>query len=196
MENTMKLPEVKNADKYTGLYVVDFGDHCGVGFTAEEVAELLESEQFADVQVYRVHRAKPDGTMELKGVTKETFQLEAGMFFYANDEQTARTDFQHLTAWADEHLPPARCKVHLANKGDSFVTALIYPAEFDDAFSRWLLDADYRTAGQVEGGTGAVQRYYDATEEILERKNLWPASSIEYFQGESLMEATNRAIVR
>ena len=175
---------------------MDFGDHCGVGFTAEEVAELLESEQFADVQVYKVHRANPDGTMELKGVSKETFQLEAGMFFYAADEATAQADFQRLTAWADEQLPPARCKVHLANTGETYVTALIYPAEFDDAFSRWLLDGNYRTAGQVEGGTGAVQRYYEANWDVLERKKLWPASSIEHLQGEALMEATNRAIVR
>ena len=45
----MKLPEIKEANKYTGLYVVDFGDHCGVGFTAGEIAELLESERFAVV---------------------------------------------------------------------------------------------------------------------------------------------------
>ncbi|MHC5199634.1 MAG: hypothetical protein ACYSO1_05925 [Planctomycetota bacterium] len=190
------MPEVKNADKYTGLYVVDFSDHCGVGFVADEVAELLESEQFANVQVYKVHRANPDGTMELKGVNKEVFQLEAGMFFHAADETTARADFQRLTAWADEQLPPARCKVHLAGSGDSFITALIYPAEFDDAFSGWLLDANYRTAGQVEGGTAATQRYYDAAAEIIERKNLWPASSVDYLHGEALMEATNRAIVR
>jgi hypothetical protein len=192
----MKLPDIQNADKYTGLYVVDFGGHCGVGFTATEVAELLESEQFADIQVYKVHRANPDDTMELAGVNKETFQLEAGMFFYAADETTARADFERLTVWADENLPPARCKVHLANNGDSYVTALIYPAEFDEAFSRWLLDGDFRTAGQVEGGTGATQRYYDAAPEVLERKQLWPTSSIEHLQGQALMEATNRAIVR
>ena len=192
----MKLPDIKNADKYTGLYVVDFGDHCGVGFTAEEVAELLESEQFEDVQVYKVHRANPDGTMELKGVPQQTFQLETGLFFYAADAEIAQTDFERLAAWADQQLPPARCKVHLANNGDSFVTALIYPAEFDDAFSGWLLDGNYRTAGQVEGGAGAVKRYYDAAPNVFERKQLWPASSIEHLQGEALMEATNRAIVR
>ena len=192
----MKLPEIKEADKYTGLYVVDFGDHCAVGFTAEEVAELLESEQFATVQAYKVHRANPDGTMELKGLSKETFQLEAGMFFYANDAETAQDDYQRLLAWADEQLPPARCKVHLANNGDSYVTALVYPAEFDDAFSRWLLDGNYRTAGQVEGGTSATQRYYDAVPEVLDRKQLWPASSIEHLQGKMLFEATKRAIVR
>lgn len=192
----MNLPEFKNADKYTGLYVVDFGDHCGVGFTAEEVAELLESKQFAEVQIYKIHRANPDGTMELKGVNKDTFQLEAGMVFYAADETTAKNDHQRLLAWADEQLPPARCKVHLANTGESFVTALIYPAEYDDAFSRWLLDGSYQTAGQVEGGTGAVQRYYDVAEEILERKNLWPDSAIEHLQGQALVNATKRVIVR
>ncbi len=192
----MKLPEIKEANKYTGLYVVDFGDHCGVGFTAEEVAELLESEQFADVQIYKVHRANPDGTMELAGISKQTFQLEAGMFFYAGDETTARADFERLTAWADTQLPPARCKVQLAESGDTFVTALIYPAELDDAFSGWLLDANYRTAGQVEGGAGAAGRYYEADWVVLERKQLWPASSIEPLQGEALLEATNRAIVR
>lgn len=192
----MKLPDIKNADKYTGLFVVDFGDHCGVGFLADEVAELLESEQFADVQVYKVHRAKPDGTMELKGVNKETFQLEAGMFFYAADEQAAKADFDRLAAWGEAQLPPARCKVHLTHTGDAYMTALIYPAEYDDVFSKWLLDGNYRTAGQVEGGTGAAQRYYDVAADIIERKNLWPASSVEGLHGEALMEAANRAIVR
>jgi hypothetical protein len=192
----MKLPEVKNADKYTGLYVVDFGDHCGVGFTAEEVAELLESEQFADAQVYKIHRANPDGTMELKGVPQQTFGLEAGMFFYAADETTAKDDYHRLLAWADEQLPPSRCKVHLANAGELFVTALIYPAEYDDVFSRWLLDGNYDTTGQVQGGVGAVQRYYDHSEDILEQKTLWPALAMKHLQGEALAEATKRALVR
>jgi len=192
----MKLPEINDADKYTGLYVIDFGDHCGVGFTAEEVAELLESERFADVQVYKVHRANPDGTMELKGVPHETFTLEAGMFFHAADEITAQADYERLLEWAEGQLPPARCKVHLANTDDWYITALIYPAEFDEAFSRWLLDGDYRTAGQVEGGTGAVERYYQAGWNVLQREQLWPASSIEHLQGQALLEATNRAIVR
>lgn len=192
----MKLPDIQNADKYTGLYVVDFGDHCGVGFTAEEVAELLESEKFADAQVYKIHRASPDGTMELKGVPRQTFGLEAGMFFYAADGTTANDDYHRLLAWADEQLPPSRCKVHLANAGELFVTALIYPAEYDDAFSRWLLEGHYFTTGQVEAGIGAVMRYYDHTEDILERKTLWPASAMEHFQGEALVEATKRALVR
>ena len=36
----MKLPKLQTPEKYVGLYVFDFGDHAGVGFTADEVAEL------------------------------------------------------------------------------------------------------------------------------------------------------------
>jgi len=47
----MKLPKLEKPDKYVGLYVFDFGDHVGVGFAAEEVAELLESEKYRDGKV-------------------------------------------------------------------------------------------------------------------------------------------------
>ena len=192
----MKLPQVQEASKYVGLYVVDFGDHSGVGFTAAEVAELLESEQFADVHVYNIHRASPDGTLELKGVAPQTFELEAGMLFYAGDEASGRGDYARLLAWADEQLPPGRCKVHLATADGAFLTALIYPAEYDDEFSRWLLDGQYRTAGMVEGGASAVAGYYGREPKVLERTQLWPAESLESLHGEALFEAARRAIVR
>ena len=192
----MKLPEVKEATKYVGLYVVDFGDHSGVGFAAAEVAELLDSEQFADVHIYKIHRAYPDGKMELKGVSPEAFSLEAGMFFYAEDEETARNDFSRLIEWSQKQLPPSRCKVHLAKMNESYLTTLIYPAEFDHEFSRWLLDGNYRTAGAAEGGISVVQGYYEKRPKILKQKQLWPETAMESLHGETLFEATKRAIVR
>ena len=72
----MKLPEVKNGEKYVGLYIVDFGESTSVGFTAEEVGELLESKKFGGIKVYKIYNAYPDGRMELRGVVNETFQLE------------------------------------------------------------------------------------------------------------------------
>jgi hypothetical protein len=53
----MKLPELEKSEKYVGLYIFDFGDHTGVGFTAQEVAELLESEKYRDGKVYKIHKA-------------------------------------------------------------------------------------------------------------------------------------------
>ena len=193
----MKLPTIQDAKRYTGLYAVDFGTQSSVGFTALEVAELLESEQFREVKVYKIHNASPDGRMELVGVRNETFQLEAGMFFYAADEKTARDDFKRLTNIAVACAAPSRAKVHLAKLSDNeFITALIYPAEYDAEFSRWLLDNKYRTTGAAEGGTSAVERYYQTQKEILAQQQLWAADSFEQLTGAELLAATKRAMVR
>lgn len=193
----MKLPEMKNTNKYTGLYVVDFGDHSGVGFTAEEVAELLESEKFKDVKVYKIYKAYPDGKMELKGVPSGIFQLEAGMFFYETDETTARDDYKKLVNSAVKQAPPTKAKVHLAKYSDEkYVTALIYPAEQNDEISRWLLDIDYKTAGTAEGGIEAAKRYYTDKPEILERHQLFSEQQFENLMGERLLAATKLSYVR
>ena len=192
----MKLAQVSEPERYVGLYVVDFGDHSAVGFNAEEVAELLDSEQYADAKVYRIYRAMPDGTMELRGVAAQTFQKEAGMFFYADDEAAARGDYERLLLWAAKKLPPARCKVHLARWNETYVTALIYPAEYDDAVSSWLIDGGYKTAGLVQAGSDAVRQYYAHGGEILEQSQLWPQKSIETLRGSELFEAARRAVVR
>ncbi len=193
----MKLPEVKNSERYLGLYVVDFGDHSGVGFTADEVAELLDSEKFKHVKVFKIHNAYPDGRMELKGVRPEIFQLEMGMFFYSQDTETARDDYKRLTNLAIRQAPPGRAKVHLAKYDDArFVTALIYPAECDDEFSRWLLDGEYKTAGAAQGGIEAVRQYYDDAPQVLQRHQLFGRSSYANRTGEQLLAATKIAVQR
>ena len=193
----MKLAELKNPEKYAGLYVVDFGDHSGVGFTAPEVAELLESESFKGVKVYKIYKAYPDGRMELKGVPAETFELEAGMFFYSADCDAAEKDFKALLDLAIIAAPPGRAKVHLGRCDQScFVTALIFPAEYNDEFSQWLLDGDYKTEGAVEGGIGATQSYYQQAPEILKRYQLLPNSAYESRTGEELLKSIKLAVQR
>ena len=193
----MKLPELKEPEKYAGLYIFDFGEHVGVGFTAEEVAELLESERYKDGKVYKIHRACPDGKLELKGVPAQTFRLEAGMFFYSADLETAKRDFKQLVNSAVGAAPPCRAKVHLAKYGgQKFAVALIYPAEYDDEVSSWLLSCDYKTAGAAEGGAEAVQRYYDANCEILKRHQLFGQSAFESRTGEQLLANLKRAVQR
>ncbi len=193
----MKLPEVKNSEKYVGLYVVDFGDHSGTGFTAQEVAELLESEKFKHIKVYKIHNAYPDGRMELKGIPAQIFQLEMGMFFYSSDSESAQVNFKQLIDLAVKLAPPARAKVHLAKYAEEeFVTALIYPAEYDDEFSRWLIEGNYKTAGAAEGGIEAVQRYYDRKDKILDRHQLFGQSSYESRTGEELLTSVKLAVQR
>ena len=201
----MKLPKLQKPDEYVGLYIFDFGEHAGVGFTAEEVSELLESEKYKDCKAYKIHRAYPDGKLELKGIRAEIFQLEVGMFFYSGALETARADFKGLVNLAVKAAPPCRAEVHLARLtsgglskyGDEkFVAALIYPAEYDDEISSWLLDGEYKTSGAAEGGSEAVQRYYDYKPEILERHQLFGKSELMSRTGQELLACLKLAVQR
>ena len=193
----MKLPELKNSEKYVGLYIFDFGDHAGVGFTAEEVAELFESEKYKNCKAYKIHRAYPDGRLELKGVRPEIFQLEAGMFFYSNGLEIAKVNFKGLVNLAVKSAPPCRAKLHLARyTNEKFVTAIVYPAEYDDQISAWLSDGDYKTTGATEGGSEAVQRYYDYKPQILDRHQLFGKSEYQSRSGAELLANLKLAVQR
>lgn len=193
----MELPKLQKPEEYVGLYVFDFGGHAGVGFTAQEVAELLETQNHKDAKVYKIHMAYPDGRLELKGIRAETFQLEAGMFFYSADSKTAQADFKRLINLAVRSIPPCRAKVHLAKYGDNkFAVAIIYPAEYDDEVSSWLLDGRYKTSSAAEGGTEAVQRYYDQKPDILERHQLFSQSALTSRTGEELLACVKLAVQR
>jgi hypothetical protein len=193
----MKLPKLNKPQRYQGLYIFDFGDHAGVGFTAEEVAELLDSERYNQGKVYKIHRACPDGTLELKGVPAERFQLESGMVFYASDADTSRADFKRLVDLAVRTAPPTRAKVHLAQyAADKTAVVLIYPAEYEGEVSRWLLEGAYRTAGPVDGGAGVIERYYQDEPEILDRHQLFGAKETVNRTGEELLASIQHAVQR
>jgi hypothetical protein len=177
----MKLPQLQKPQKYFGLYVFDF----------------VESQRYKNCKAYKIHRAYPDGRLELKGVRAEIFQLDAGMFFYANDLETVKQDFKGLVNLAVKSAPPCRAKVHLAKYNDNkFVTALIYPAEYDEEISAWLLDADYKTTGAAEGGIEAVQRYYDYKPKILDRHQLFGKSENISRSGQELLASVKLAVQR
>lgn len=118
------------------------------------------------------------------------------MFFYAFDEETARADFARLAECPHRFEPPSRAKIQLAEVGpQQYVTALIYPAEYDAGFSRWLLDCEYRTEGPAAGGISAVEQYYRQKPVILESTQIFNSTSVA-FHGENLLEAAKKAMVR
>ncbi len=193
----MKLPELKKPEKYVGLYIVDFGDYTSVGFTAQEVAEIMESEKYKNAKAYKIHNAYPDGKLELKGVPAKIFQLEIGIFFYADTIETTTQNFNNLVNLAVTSAPPCRAKVHLAKyTDDKFTVALIYPAEFNDEISSWLLDINYKTEGTAEGGIEAVNRYYDDNPQILDRHQLFSQSEQTHRTGQQLLASIKLAVQR
>jgi len=160
-EGEMRLPVLAHPDRYVGLYVVDFGQTVSVGYTADEVAMLLESEAYRDVKVYRIYDARPDGAMELKGVPFQRFQLETGLFFYCRDLAGARREFGQIRRLAEESPLPCRAQLLLGKLADGsrapYVVGLAYPAEHDEDVSRWMLDHDVTAGERADGGTGRLQ---------------------------------------
>lgn len=196
----MQLPRLDQPDRYRGLYVYDFGEWSAVGYTAEEIAILLEEPDLDGGSIYRIHNVTPDGTFELRGVSRDRFELEAGMFFMRTDEAAARGDFAALTALAEADAPPARARLELARtvggEGPQYITSLIYPAEYDEDFAAWLLHHDFRGGDFVEGGVSAVTSYLNLDKSMLERGQLWSRTSGACRSVDELRATVRRAVQR
>ncbi len=195
----MKLPQLDDATRYTGLYVVDFGEQVAVGYTAAEVEVLMDHERYRGCRVYRIYQAYPDGRMELRGVDATRFQVEEGMLFYRGEAAAARADYGALLRWAKECAPPCRCQVQLAQLEGAeypFVTALIFPAEYSDDISRWLLDAEYAGGTFVEGGASVVTGYQGARPVILAREQMWGTADGTSRPTEEVLASVGRAVQR
>lgn len=192
----MRLPEVSDPQRYRGLYAFDFGEWCAVGYTAEEVAMLLESRQYANGKVFRIRRAWPDGRMELQGVSSSRFNLESGMFFVRRDEEAARADFAELRESADRAPPPCRASLQLAARADEFVTALLYPAEFDGDVADWLLRVGYAGGDTAEGGVSHVDDFHRQRCRIIARAQLTGAPTLAARPADEVMRSVRRAVQR
>lgn len=220
----MHLPRVSQPQRYRSLFVFDFGDWTAFGYTAEELALLLEDPRYAAGRVFRIERAYPDGRVELRGVSRERFHLEAGMFFYRADRAAARADFDQLVAAAQTRPPPCRAFVHLVDRGTApgdgatpaldrasapaspaadacpqrarYATALIYPAEYDEDMAAWLLELGYAGGDTVEGGISHVTNYYEDARTILARRQLWSTKSYESRASDEVFRTVRRTVQR
>ena len=174
----MKLPQLNNSDKYIGLYVIDFGDHSATGYTAAEVAAILESEKYATVKVYKIAGAAPDGSLELQGITNDRFRLESGMFFHCLSADTAKADFEQLTNYGNENHPPCNVKLQLTSdsEGNSLI-AMIYPAEYENEIGSWMLASGYKGKSAVDAGISQVDRFYNSNYSVIASKQLTPANT-------------------
>lgn len=193
----MDLPQLEQPDEYVGLYVIDFGDHSATGYTAQEVATLLESPAYAHVKVYRIHRAYPDGRLEMAGVPHDRFQVESGMFFHCRAEPTARADFDQLRAWSRQTPPPCRASLQLVRSGNNrVVLALVYPAECEEKMGRWMAQSGFSGSGAVDAGISQAARFQHQQGQVLEREQLWPAKAYRARPLEELRKAVGESLQR
>jgi len=194
----MKLPNLESPEAYTGLYVFDFGDQVAVGYTADEIAVLCESQKYADGKVYRIRRALPDGTIEMEGVPRETFELEDGILFYRRQAEEARADFGELCKLAGKMPPPCRMKAQLARLEGAtcpHLAAIIFPAEFTHDVADWLNRIGFEGGDFVEGGPSQVTGYYEAKPIVIDRRQWMPAGS-DSRPPEEVLATTHLAVQR
>ncbi len=197
----MKIATLEQPTRYRGLYVFDFGDWTAVGYTAEEIAVLLESEAYRSGKVYKIVRTTPDGQMELRGVSAARFQLESGMLFNRHDLDAARADFAELVRLAERGGVPCRAFVHLADRGPQevaarYVTALIYPAEYEDEMARWLDEVRFAGGDLAEAGPSHVSDYYATEQTILQRQQLWSQPAIPSRSADEVLSTVRQAVQR
>ena len=194
----MKLPELEHSERYVGLYVVDFGETCGLGYMAEEVAMLLESEKYADAKVYRIYGARPDGSMELKGIPAGRFQIESGMFFHFRNLESARGEYENIRRLADKNLP---CRTQLMLSAASvkasfpFIVGLAYPAECDEDVSLWMLDKNISAGEYADGGIGRLEEIRRNTK-IIDSAQLHAATSSQARTRQEVFDSVDRPIQR
>jgi len=197
----VKLPALDQPDRYRGLYVFDFGEWSALGYTAEEIAVLLDSEQYRAGKVYRIHRVSPDGSMDLQGVSAERFQLESATLFWRADEAAAKADFQALLDAVDVAAPPCRAALQLADwqsgeKAEPFVTALVFPAEYELEMGAWLEQIGFEGGDLVEGGISAATDYRNAVKTVRSREQLWSAGSNGARPVDEIMASVRQAVQR
>ena len=196
----MIVPKINDTAAMGGLYIYDFGQWTAAGYTAEEIEILLESEQYRDGKIYRIHHTTPDGQMEISGISRERFQSESGMFFYRVGLDPAKQDFQSLAKAAQNSPPPCRAFIHsadlLSDGPARYVTALIYPAECEDDISQWLTTIDYQGGDLAEGGISHVTNYYTQKKTILAREQLWSKPAIPSRSPEQVLASVRQAVQR
>lgn len=197
----MLLPPIEEPRQFQGLYVYDFGAWTAVGYTAEEIAILLESPEHCDGKVYRIHRALPSGGLELKGVPADRFELESGFFFYRADSTAGWQDFRDLSQAADDGGMPCRAYLHLADRSADadfkrYVTALVFPSEYEDDLSAWLGSIGYAGGDLAEGGISHVTNYLTEEKTILARRQLWSAAKVPPRSAEQVLAERKRPVQR
>ncbi len=195
----MKLPELTDPERYEGLYVFDFEGQVGVGYTAREIEILLESEKYRQSKVYKIHRAWPDGRLEIKGVSNKIFQVESGMFFHCRDEAQASQDYGQLLELSEQRDFPCRAKIHLSRRpseaGDKYVLALIYPAEYEEEVAQWLTGAKYQGGQLASGGISQVENYYRDYRKMASEQ-LWGVLDKTARDAAEVLAEVGKAVVR
>lgn len=161
----MNIPRLDQPERYTGLFIYDFGDHVSVGYTAEEVDVLTRSELHKSGSAYQIYRVTDSGAMELRGIDSVRVGAQEAMLFQFHDPADAAAAFDDLVRLAqDDPLPtPVHAERAMAESmTPPHVIALIYSIYGADAVGRWLQRVGFDAGQEVSVGSDRLQDYRQA----------------------------------
>jgi len=158
----MRLPPLSDPHRYAGLFVYDFGDHVSIGYTANEIRMLRETQRFRDGTAYEVYRVDECGAMELRGAGDERLAAIEAVCFQRHEGAAARRDYDGIRRAADRDPVAARVELQLARVYDfdpPDVTAVLYPVAASVVVSTWLQTHAAGLGDEIMAGEDAYIRF-------------------------------------
>jgi hypothetical protein len=161
----MKLPPLKDPQRYVGLFVFDFGEWASVGYTAEEVGILLASPEHAAGAAFRIYRADESGHLELTGIKPDELQAEEIIIFARSSADRAGDDFNDLRKLAQTTPPPCNIRLELVDVPEtdpSHIVGLLFPRHANPQVAQWLSDAGFAGGDVVMAGEHVRRLYHQS----------------------------------
>ncbi len=194
-----RIPVVRNADAYVGLYVYDFKTHVSVGYTALEIRYLRESEAYRGGSAYEIYRATEGGGFELRGARDERLGAREALCFLRKDATAARNDYDVLQKAAECRPLPCPAELRLA-KVYAFdppnVAALMYPAAASHALAGWLDRCAFSGGDRVVGGVDAHAELQTSQELRINSCNLPALIDYHDRSAEEVFRTVDRPVQR
>ena len=161
----MKIPPLQQPERYAGSYLLDLGDRVCVGYTADEVAVLLETEECRSATAYLIHRVDERGNVELVGVSTKDVVRRDILIFAFDSPDAARTAFSCLRRLAAKTPAPCPCSMELTDFDGvepSHVISLTFPQAASGQLSAWLERNEFDAGDRVFGGPQTLSQYQAA----------------------------------
>ena len=195
----LRLPPVRNAERYVGLYVYDFGAYTSIGYTAAEIRILRESEAHRGGTAYEVYRVTDAGVFELRGVLDERLAVREAICFLRSVATAARRDYDTLCNAAQDSPAPCSVEIQLAEVHDfrpPHVTAMLYPAAASAVLSGWLSRCEFDGGDRVIAGIDAHDAFMTADALRIESCQL--AALLDYTDrlAEEVLRTIDRPVQR
>lgn len=192
------LPAISNPSRYLGLFVFDFGDHVGVGYTAGEIDMLRATPEFQRGAAYQVYRIHENGGFELRGVLSTNLSLLEAICFLRADGTAARRDYDEILRAAHSEALPVEAELRLLRSyifKPPDLTALIYPAHASHLLSGWIGQARLSPGDRVEAGVESMKALETGTGLTVKSTRL-PSKAPQDRTLRELMDSVRRPLQR